>query len=113
VIQKRKIGLKQITAFFFMLVLFAVTIIQVSHIHSSGLTLLGKNKGPGFSACEKLTLASSCFICDYQLTKDADNYYEAYLINHTYTLHITAAASYTFTLQSIYPVFETRGPPSI
>jgi hypothetical protein len=113
VIQKRKIGLKQITAFFFMLVLFAVTTIQVSHIHPSGLTLLGTNKAIEFSACEKLTLAGSCFICDYQLTKDADNRYATYLINRTSVLHITAAASYTFTLQSIYPVFETRGPPSI
>ncbi len=94
-----------------MLLLFAVTIVQVSHIHSSGLGLTGKNKAAGFSACDKPASGNSCFICDYQLTKDADNDHATYLISSPAALQITAATSYTFTSQSIYPVFETRGPP--
>jgi hypothetical protein len=113
VIAKNKIWVKQITAAFFMLALLAVTIVQVSHSHASGLALPGKNKAPGFSTCDNISTNNSCFICDYQLTKEADNSHATNLINRSAALHITAAAGYTFTAQSIYPVFETRGPPSI
>lgn len=93
-----------------MLILFAIAIVQVSHFHSSGS--FGKNKTAGYAACDKPSSNGSCFICDYQLTKDADNSYAIYPINRPAAMHITAAASYIFTSQSIYPVFETRGPPS-
>lgn len=112
-IAKNKIWIKQTTAAFFLLVLLAVTTVQVSHNHASGLASPNKNKAAGFSACDNLNTNSSCFICDYQLTKDADNSHATYLINRSFALHITALASYTFTAQSIYPVFETRGPPSV
>ncbi len=96
-----------------MLILFALILIQVSHIHLSGLALTDKKKAAGFSAHTKLASGNSCFICDYQLAKDADNSHATYLINRPAALHITAATSYTFTSQLISPVFETRGPPSI
>jgi hypothetical protein len=97
-----------------MLVLFAVTTVQVSHFHPSGYISPDTTTTTSFSACDAYTPGGSCFICDYQLTKDADNSLTtAYLIHRNAGLHIAIAAVYTFTSQSIYPVFETRGPPVI
>ncbi|MGF2411660.1 hypothetical protein [Ferruginibacter sp.] len=96
-----------------MLALLAVTIVQVLHSHASGLASSNKNIAASFSACDNINTNSSCFICDYQLTKEADNSHATYLINCSSALHITAVVSYTFTAQSIYPVFETRGPPAV
>lgn len=95
-----------------MLVLFAVSFFQLSHSHSSVLVAAGKNKAPGFY-CDNHTSNSTCFICDYQLIKDADNSYATYNIINIAGLYTPATVNYTFILQSIYPVFETRGPPCI
>jgi hypothetical protein len=112
VIAKKNIWLKQITAAFFLLAIIAVTTIQVSHIHLPGLPSAGKQTKPGLSACDNLSSGSNCFICDYQLTKNADNHFTEFAIDTPALLHNTAIVSYTFTLQSALPVFETRGPPA-
>jgi hypothetical protein len=106
------IWLKRISAAFFLLAIIAVTTIQVSHIHLPGLPSTGKHTKPGLAACDNISSGSNCFICDYQLTKNADNSFAVFTFNHPTPLHNTPIVFYTFTSQSIFPVFETRGPPA-
>ena len=107
--------LKKITAFFLCVLLCSITVIQVSHSHTSGTALAGKihidkNGSPGYG---ESTAVTKCFICYYQLTKDADANHSSINITSPVEFNIAAAVSYKFTSQSTYVVFETRGPPSI
>lgn len=98
-----------------MLVLFAVAITQVSHTHSFGLAVALKNKADKktkhLSADVTNVSASNCFICDYQLTKDADaSYFLPQVISST-EFYSCSFFSYPFTSTGIPSFFETRGPP--
>jgi hypothetical protein len=110
------IFLKKLTAGFLMMLLTAVTVIQVLHSHSYTTTSgnlqkksVKKTNLPGYN---KSTIESRCFICEYQLSKDADANYAILNIAPSHQYQITAKANYSFTFQAIYSFFETRGPPS-
>jgi len=113
---KHTIWFKKITAVFLLLVLFAVTVIQVSHSHASPSPLNKQEKSfakkSGLPGYYKTISESKCFICEYQLTKDAD---AAHAIVHVFSpvqYHTTTDTHYSFTFQHTYAYFETRGPPS-
>ncbi|MGG9960269.1 hypothetical protein [Ferruginibacter sp. SUN106] len=114
---KKVILFKKLTAALLLLLLSAVTIIQVSHSHASSPSSthqensLAKRSGlPGYFHS---TAESKCFICEYQLTKDVDVFSTA--INFVAPLRYqpAAAAYYSFTFQNSYSFFETRGPPFV
>jgi hypothetical protein len=112
---KKTIWFKKITASFLLLLLFAATALKVLHFHSSGTASVTKTQiqKSGFSNYSESVSDTKCFICNYQLTKEADDCHAT-----SYTIYPVEFANatkkyYTFTLQSINAVFETRGPPSV
>ena len=115
--RKKTIFFKQLVAAFLLSVLSVVTIIQVSHSHSSISSNHGQQKNcikrsalPGYSTA---TVESKCFICEYQLAKDIDAHFFVVAIDPlTYPFVITAA-NYSFSFQRIASLVETRGPPNI
>jgi len=113
---KHTIQFKKITAIFLLLVLFAVTLIQVTHTHATPSTLNKQEKG--FAKKSRLPVyyrtisESKCFICEYQLTKDADATNAVVHVVSPVQYHTTTDAHYSFTFQHTYAYFETRGPPS-
>jgi type II secretory pathway component PulL len=114
---KQTIWFKKITAVFLLLVLFAVTVIQVSHSHNPAQafnkqekSLLKKSILPEY---KKLATESKCFICEYQLTRDADASYFTSTIKAPVQYYLIAKPVYAFSLQRSISFFESRGPPVI
>ena len=114
---KRTILYKQLTAVFLLLILFSVTVIQLSHSHpavSSAATqkkLIVKKSGlPGYYTA---AAESRCFICEYQLTKDADINHAVFNIQPPFQYPVSIAELYSFIFPGICSFIETRGPPSI
>ena len=112
---KQTILLKKITASFLLLVLFAVTVIQVSHSHTPAKAITRHEKSllkrsilPDYKSA---AAESKCFICEYQLTRDADASYFVAVVNAPTQYYITNEANYSFVSQKINSCFETRGPP--
>ncbi len=111
---KHTILFKKIAASFLLLMLFAVTAIKVLHFHSSGI-VSAKNVQPGensFSDYTKSVADTKCFICDYKLTKDADENFALFYIIHPVEFNNPSTKPCVFIIQSTNAVFETRGPPS-
>ncbi|MEI9957030.1 MAG: hypothetical protein WDM90_12185 [Ferruginibacter sp.] len=107
---------RKISAAFLLLNLIAITAIQVLHTHPSGSIVSQKKTGIEKNAVAgfyKAPADSKCFICDYQLTKDADANYAVFNINVPIVFNDVALITYNFTAQDIQAVFETRGPPAI
>ena len=102
-----------------LLVMFAVTVIQVSHSHTATLSLNGQKNNflkksvlPGYtkSTAER---ESKCFICEYQLAKDVDASHAVVNIIAVLQYQFNTALYYSFTSTGIFSFFETRGPPSV
>ena len=98
------------------MVMFAVTLIQVSHSHSPVATLVKHEKSllkksilPEY---KKLTAESKCFICEYQLTRDADANFFSATITTPVQYYLIAKPDYTFVPQKIHSFLESRGPPA-
>ncbi len=114
---KQNIFLKKITAIFLLLVLFAVTVIQVSHSHTPAKaitrhqkSLLKRSVLPEYKSA---AAESKCFICEYQLTRDADASYFVAGINVSTQYYLSSEATYSFVSQKLNSCFETRGPPAL
>jgi hypothetical protein len=114
---KQTILFKKITATFLLLVLFAVTVIQVSHSHVSSNAITRHEKAflkksilPEYKSA---AAESKCFICEYQLTRDADASYFVAAVNASIQYYLSNAATYSFVSQKINSCFETRGPPAL
>jgi hypothetical protein len=112
---KNTICIKKITASFLLLLLFAATAIKVLHFHSSSAVSAGKTQleKTNFSHYAEPAADSKCFICDYQLTKDADAGYSVSYIIYPAEFNGATTKPCAFTLQSINAAFQTRGPPSV
>ena len=113
---KHTIQLKKIKASFLLLVLFAVTVIQVSHSHTGTAGNRQEKvfiQKTGLPAYATSTAESKCFICEYQLAKDADASFFVAAIISSVTFQIKNAAYYTFELQHYHPFSVTRGPPAV
>jgi hypothetical protein len=110
------IWFNRIAAGFLLLILAFVTDIQVLHSHpsknlfSTHTKLLIKKSG--LPECNTPGAESRCFICDYQLTKDADAHYSSYHLATPLQFYNIVAVSYHFTSLKTAASFETRGPPS-
>ena len=114
---KQTIWLKKLTAAFLLWVLLAITVIQVSHSHSSvqGLkqqdnSLLKRSILPEY---KKAGLENKCFICEYQVTRDADASYFISTISAKVQHHLISEPIYSFVSQRLNSFVETRGPPAI
>ena len=111
---KRTIWYKQVTAVLLLLILSSVTVTQLSHSHTSAATqkkvVVKKTDLPGFytSGAE-----NKCFICEYQLTKDADINHAVFNIDTPFHYPVSSAVLYSFTYPGICSFIETRGPPSV
>jgi len=115
--QKRPILFKQATAVFLLLMLCLVTVVQVLHSHTSIVTNNKQHeivaKKVGVPAYNKSITESKCFVCEYQLAKDAEVTFDfvnsiapcSYSDNIAFTYYFTATTTYSF--------FETRGPPTL
>jgi len=113
---KKAILYKRITSAVLLMVLFAVSGIQVFHSHTSRLAYKQKTIPPvkkGITDCNKSSSDRNCFICDYNLTKDAD--FDIALPSSVLLLLFpdTQVFSLPFSTQYSGTVFETRGPPAI
>jgi hypothetical protein len=111
---KNTIWLKKIAASFLLLLLFATTAVKILHFHSSNTVSARKAQleKTSFSHYAESVADTKCFICDYELTKDADASHSISYIIYLAEFNSAITKSYAFTLQSINAVFETRGPPS-
>ena len=114
---KQTIWFKKITAVFLLLVLFAVTVIQVSHSHAPAQALIKQEKSllkksilPEY---KKAAAEGKCFICEYQLTRDADARYFISTGNIFFQYYPVATPVYSFAPQRINSFLESRGPPAV
>jgi hypothetical protein len=115
--QKKAIFLKQLVAALLLSVLSVVTIIQVSHSHSSvspGHSLQKNfNKRSALPGYSTATVESKCFICEYQLAKDIDTNFLVIAIEPLVHSLVITVANYSFSFQRTSTSVETRGPPCI
>jgi hypothetical protein len=112
---KKTIWYKQVTAILLLLILSSVTVIQLSHSHTSVAAtqkkvVIKKADLPGYYTA---AAENRCFICEYQLTRDADINHTVFNIDTSFHYPVTIAALYSFTYPGICSFIETRGPPSI
>jgi hypothetical protein len=109
------IWFKKIAASFLLLLLFAVTALKVFHSHSYSAVSSKKIQieKSGFLNYSEPVSDTKCFICDYQLTKDADASHSISYIIYPAEFNSAITKLYAFTLQSINAAFQTRGPPSV
>jgi hypothetical protein len=114
---KKAIFFKQLIAAFLLSVLSVVTVIQVLHSHASASTAREEKrivKKTGLPGYYKAAVESSkCFICEYQLTKDADANFSIAFPTPPVSRLIVTEAIYSTPFQQVYAFVETRGPPSI
>jgi hypothetical protein len=105
---------KKAAAALLLLVLLLTTFVQVTHSHVTKSSFAERLK-KAVTINETVAIQSNdanCFICDYQLAKDADNFFAcatAVAINN----FLSADDAYIIAalLQDLTH-FETRGPPS-
>ena len=116
---KKAIWLRRLSAVFLLLVLAAVSIVQVSHSHNAqqqstvkAKSLLYKNGLTSYSYHQQ-TAESKCFICEYQLAKDVDASHAALSITSPLLHPIKTPSNYLFVVTETYSFFETRGPPQL
>ena len=115
---KKVIVFKQATAFAMLLVLLLVNTIQLFHTHTAKQILAVQQK----AAEKKITTAghyvttttdTKCFICDYQLTKDADHFFSSFHFSLPEKFTVKEIQAYCFIHSGEYVFFETRGPPAV
>jgi len=114
---KKAIWLKQLSAVFLLLVLAAVSIVQVSHSHSTvqqstlkAKYALHKNDVANY---HQQTAENKCFICEYQLAKDVDASHFSFSVTAAFQHPVQAVPHYLFVVTETYTFFETRGPPQL
>jgi hypothetical protein len=112
---KRTIWYKQVTAVLLLLILSSVTAIQFSHSHTSAAATQKKIvvKKSGLPGYYTAAAESRCFICEYQLTRDADINHAVFNTDIPFQYSVSIAALYSFTFPGICSFIETRGPPSV
>ena len=100
-----------------LLVLFAVTTVQLCHYHPQKKLLAAQKenctKKAGFADVHQAFADNRCFICEYQLTKDADDSHATFNIYCPIEFNSFVAVAYTYACTSVYTAFETRGPPTV
>jgi hypothetical protein len=114
---RRAIWFNRIAAGFLLLILALVTDIQVLHSHVSNNLFAAPSesltKKSGLPECNTPGTDSRCFICEYQLTKDADAHYASFTLTVPVQYHSIVTVHYIFTPLTSTNSFETRGPPSM
>lgn len=115
---KKVIVIKQTTAFVMLLVLLLVNTIQLFHTHTAKQILAVQQKAAEkkISSAEDYfttTTDTKCFICDYQLTKDADHFFSSFNCNAPVQFDVKEIQAYCFIHSGEYVFFETRGPPAV
>ncbi|WP_462221356.1 hypothetical protein [Ferruginibacter sp.] len=112
---KNKIWIRKIAAGFLLLLLFSISAIQLSHSHAYNTTAQQQKKGfvkkdaAGFYY--KSLPESKCFICEYQLTKDADINHSLSTLNYPVLFNNSIPLYYFTILSAAHSFFENRGPP--
>lgn len=105
---------KKAAAALLLAVLLLTSVVQIthSHVNKPGITSHSKKAITVNKVIAVQGNDANCFICDYQLAKDADNFFVPAVtitassfgaMNNGYIIH---KPEQTFTQ------FETRGPPS-
>jgi hypothetical protein len=115
VMAKNKIWPSKIAAVFLLLLLFSITAIQLSHSHAYNTTAQQQKKDfikkDAAGIYYKSLPESKCFICEYQLTRDADISYSQSPLNYPALFNNSIPVSYFIILSTAHSVFENRGPP--
>jgi hypothetical protein len=115
VVKNNKIWIKKIAASFLLLLLFSITAIQLSHSHAYNTTAQEQKKDfvkkDAGGIYYKALSESKCFICEYQLTKDADISHSLSPLNYPAVFNNSLPVSYFIILSTAHSVFENRGPP--
>jgi hypothetical protein len=117
VIFQKAIWLKRLSAIFLLLVLSAVTIVQVSHSHNAQQLSAVKAKYAlhknGLTNYHQPAAESKCFICEYQLAKDVDASYFVFSPGANIQHPVKTFIPYLFFATATYNFFESRGPPQL
>lgn len=107
--------MRKIAAVFLLLLLFSITAIQLSHSHAYNTTTQQQKKDfvkkDAAGIYYKSLSESKCFICEYQLAKDAYISHSQSPLNYTELFNNSIPLSYFIILSAVYSVFENRGPP--
>ncbi|WP_462255047.1 hypothetical protein [Ferruginibacter sp.] len=115
VLKNNKIWIKKIAASFLLLLLFSITAIQLSHSHTYNTTVQEHKKDfvkkDAGGIYYKALSESKCFICEYQLTRDADISYSQSPLNYPALFNNSIPVPYCTILSAAHTVFENRGPP--
>ena len=105
---------KKAAAALLLVVLLLTTFVQLTHSHVTKSGFAAQLKKA--VTLNEITAAqgndSNCFICDYQLTKDADSFFGAVYIINGNSLLTTNDTCINPEPLDVLTHFETRGPPS-
>jgi hypothetical protein len=100
-----------------LLILFAVTTVQLFHSHPSKKLLAAQkescSKKAGATDIHQSAGDTRCFICEYQLTRDVDDNHATFNCYCPLEFNSFLAVAYTYTCTNVYTAFETRGPPTV
>lgn len=112
---KNKIWIKKIAAGFLLLLLVSITLVQQSHSHANSAVSQQQKKDllkkEGAVIHYKSFSESKCFICEYQLARDADVNRPISPLKYSALFIDTLPVTYFIVLSGTHSVFENRGPP--
>ncbi|MGC4100120.1 hypothetical protein [Ferruginibacter sp.] len=97
-----------------LLLMLCVHIVQVTHTHTykTGSTpVKTANADQHNKEYHAAKTDTRCFICEYQLVRDADSFASSFNIEVPLSFISTTPAITASVVQDTYSCFETRGPP--
>jgi hypothetical protein len=106
---------KKITAGLLLLVMLLTTFVQVTHSHNSkaAITTPLKKATEITAQCAAASADVNCFLCDYELAKDADFSLSVNTIKIAEYKSSYAAVFNNSFITNFTPAAGNRGPPSV
>jgi hypothetical protein len=105
---------KKAAAAVLLTVLLLTSIVQLTHSHTAkpGIAVQLKKTTTVNEVFAAQNNDANCFICNYKLAKDADNFFPPSIIIITSSFAILNDNYIIHEHSQIFSQFETRGPPS-
>lgn len=107
---------RKIAAALLLLCMLLTTVVQLSHSHpgkqAAAIQLKKIPVHKGIENCSVPGTDTKCFLCEYQLAKDADIDHSIFHFAAVCKAPVTAPALYEYITAVFNTCFETRGPPA-
>lgn len=107
---------RKIAAALLLLCMLLTSVVQLLHSHPAKQTAAVQIKKisnqPGKKQYSLPGPDNRCFLCEYQLTKDADIDHSVFYFTAVAKLPVTAPVQYEYNPAAFNSCFETRGPPA-